>query len=96
MMSKSFQLSGLQTHIVAFAKGVFHLVHTHLGGGGGVKSPIHFHCVLHEEKRKGGGGVQIASKITYVLNERPQRLMIKFVWPKSMAWKAPKVDPRCT
>ena len=25
------------------------------GGGGGVKSPIHFHCVLHA-KRGGGGG----------------------------------------
>ena len=24
----------------------FHLVRTHLGGGG-VKPPIHFHCVLH-------------------------------------------------
>ena len=28
--------------------GAFHLVRTHLGGGG-VKPPIHFHCVLHAE-----------------------------------------------
>ena len=27
--------------------GAFHLVHTHLGGVGGVKPPIHFHCILH-------------------------------------------------
>ena len=25
------------------------------GGGGGVKSPIHFHCVLHA--KRGGGGL---------------------------------------
>ena len=33
------------------------------------KSPIHFHCVLHANKR--GEGVQIACKIAYVLNGRP-------------------------
>ena len=48
--------------------GAFHLVRTHLGGVGGVKPPIHFHCVLHA---KGGGGVQKACKIAYVLNGRP-------------------------
>ena len=35
-----------------------------------VKSPIHFHCVLHAN-RGGGGGVQIACTISYVLNRRP-------------------------
>ena len=25
--------------------------------GGRVKSPIHFHCVLHANKKRGGGGV---------------------------------------
>ena len=50
--------------------GAFHLVRTHLGewGGGGVKSPIHFHCVLHAKR---GEGPQIACKIAYVLNGRP-------------------------
>ena len=56
----------------------FHLVRTHLGGGaaggeGEVKSPIHFHCVLHMQKR-GWEGVQIACKIAYVLNGRPLSL----------------------
>ena len=36
--------------------GAFHLVRirTHLRGGGGVKSPIHFHCVLHAKRGRGG------------------------------------------
>ena len=39
-----------------FDKGAFHLVRTHPRGrwGGGFKSPMHFHCVLHTEM--GGGG----------------------------------------
>ena len=37
-------------------------------GGGGVKSPIYFHCVLYAKR---GEGVQIASKIAYVLMEGP-------------------------
>ena len=44
------------TGIVTFSRnvlGAFHLVRTHLEGMGGVKPPIHFHCVLHA---KGGGG----------------------------------------
>ena len=49
----------------------FHLVHTHLGGGDGVESPIHFYCVLHAKR---GEGVQIACKIAYVLNGRPHSL----------------------
>ena len=42
--------------------------------GEGVKSPIHFHCVLHAEKkgRGGGEGVQIPCKNAYVLKGRPQ------------------------
>ena len=36
--------------------------------GGGVNSPIHFHCVLHT---KGGKGVQVVCKIAYTLNGRP-------------------------
>ena len=47
--------------------GAFHLVRTHLGGVGGFKPTIHFHCVLLQ---KGGGWVQIACKIAYVLNGR--------------------------
>ena len=35
------------------------------GMGRGVKSLIHFHCVLHAKR---GEGVQIAYKIAYVLN----------------------------
>ena len=38
------------------------------GRGGGVKSAIHFHCVLHAKR---GEGVQIACKIAYVLNGKP-------------------------
>ena len=36
-------------------------------GGGGVKPPIHFYCVLHAQ-RGGGKGVQIACKIARSLN----------------------------
>ena len=32
----------------SFYLGAFHLVRTHLGGG--VKPPIHFHCVLHAKR----------------------------------------------
>ena len=60
---------------------VFHLVLR--GKGGGVKSSIHFHCLLHattkRKKKKGGGGVKIASKIAYELNGRPLLLFIKSV-----------------
>ena len=38
----------------------------------GFKPPIHFHCVLHA-KRGRGGGVLKACKIAYVLNGRPLR-----------------------
>ena len=48
--------------------GAFHSVRTHLGGVGGFKPPIHFHCVLHAKR---GRGVQKAFKIAYVLNGRP-------------------------
>ena len=48
------------------------------GGGGGFKPPIHFHCVLHA-KRGRGGGVQKACKIAYVLNGRPHSLIAKLV-----------------
>ena len=48
------------------------------GGGGGVKSPIHFHCILVFTCRKGGGG-QIAAEIANVLNERP------------LGWKSPSL-----
>ena len=36
-----------------------------------MKSPIHFHYVLHAKRGEGGEGVQIACKIAYVLNGRP-------------------------
>ena len=42
------------TFILQFSHiGTFHLVRTHLGGGGGVKSPIHLHCVLHAKRGEG-------------------------------------------
>ena len=40
---------------VALMLGAFHLVRTHLGGVGGVKPPIHFLCVLHAKRGRGGG-----------------------------------------
>ena len=48
---------------------IFHSVHMDLGGGG-VKSLIHFHCVLHAEKG-GGESIQIACKVVYILNGWP-------------------------
>ena len=70
-------------HAVLFGYGAFHLVRMHLGGGegggergGGFKSPIHFHCVLHAKR---GEGIQIACIIAYVLNGRPLwRLNFRF------------------
>ena len=36
-------------------QGAFHLVCTHLGGGGeGLKSPLHCHCVLHAKRGQRG------------------------------------------
>ena len=37
-------------------------------GVGGLKPPLHFHCVLHAKR----GWVQITCKIAYVLNGRPR------------------------
>ena len=45
-------------------------------GGGEVKPPIHFYCVLHA--KWGGEGVQIACKIVYVINGRPLTLFKNF------------------
>ena len=50
------------------AKGAFHLVHTHLGGGG--SSLLYISIAYYMQK--GGGWVKIACKIGYVLNGRPQ------------------------
>ena len=36
---------------------------------GGLKSPVHFHCILHAKR---GEVVQIACKIAYILNGTPQ------------------------
>ena len=47
------------------------------GGGGGVKLPIHFHCVLHA-KRGGGEEVQKACENVYEINGRP--LLKKYHW----------------
>ena len=44
------------------------LLRTHLREVGGLRPPIHLHCVLHAKR---GGGVQIACKTAYVLNGRP-------------------------
>ena len=41
---------------------------TYAPRGRGVKSPIHFHCVLHAKR---GDGVQMAFISAYVLNGRP-------------------------
>ena len=42
------------------------------GGVREVKPSIHFHCVLHAKSgRGGGGGVQKACRIAYVLDGRP-------------------------
>ena len=54
-------------------------------GGGGVKSPIYFHCVLHAntKKRAGGGvAVQIACKIAYVFSYSAILLLLRVkAWP---------------
>ena len=60
---------GFHTISSSRTRGAFHLVRTHLGGGG-IKSPINLLWVLHE---KNGEGVQIACEIAYKLNGRPQR-----------------------
>ena len=65
MAFSNFEFKDYQCYIRIYISlsiyiGAFHLVRTHLGGVGGFKSPIHFHCVLHA---KGGGGVQKACKI---------------------------------
>ena len=41
-------LSCISTKSIEY--GAFHLVRTHLGVVGGVKPPIHFHCVLHAKR----------------------------------------------
>ena len=44
-------------HMTLNQKGTFQYVRTYReNGGGGVKSLIHFHCVLHSKKTKRGGG----------------------------------------
>ena len=48
--------------------GAFHLVRTHLGGEGG--SNLLYISIAYY-MQKGGGWVQIACKIAYVLNGRP-------------------------
>ena len=66
--------------VLLFMLGAFHLVRTHLWGGGGVESLIYISIAYHMQK--GGEGVQIACKIAYVLNGRPpsclQFLVVKF------------------
>ena len=62
---------------VVICSGTFHLVRTHLGGVGGFKPPIHFHCVLHAKK---GGEVQKECKIAYVLNGSPLSKIINTKW----------------
>ena len=48
--------------------------------GGGVNSPIHFHCVLHT-KKGGGGGFQVVCKIAYILNGRPLTIELPTIGP---------------
>ena len=58
-----------------YSIGAFYLVHTHLGGrGGGVKPPIHFHCVFHA---KMGWVGPDSINIAYVLNGRSHTDMIE-------------------
>ena len=52
-----------------YSKGAFHLVRTHLGGWVG-SSLLYISIVYYMQKV--GGWVQIACKIAYVLNGRPQ------------------------
>ena len=56
----------------------FHLVCMHLGGGG-VKSPIHFHCVLHAKR---GGWVQHVKLCAYLM-EGPITFSYKYQREKS-------------
>ena len=49
---------------------VFHLVRTHLGGGGVGGSSLLYISIAYY-MQKGGSGVQIACKLAYVLNGRP-------------------------
>ena len=64
-------LNGPMSYTFKSLKGACHLVRTDLGGEG-IKSPIHFHCILHAKR---GEGVQIACKIAYVLDGRPNAVM---------------------
>ena len=52
---------------LALLKGTFHVVRTHLGGGGG---SLLYISIVHY-MQKGGGWVQIACATAYVLNEKP-------------------------
>ena len=42
--------AGIRVTISVSQIGAFYLVHMHLGGVGGVKPPLHFHCVLHAKR----------------------------------------------
>ena len=58
-----------RAHVLLVVFGDFHSLLTHPsrgGGGGGVKSPIHFRCILHANMGGGGGGVPIACAIAYI------------------------------
>ena len=43
-------LSHMVFEINMIKEGALHLVRTHLEGVGGVKPPIHFHCLLHAKR----------------------------------------------
>ena len=52
-VTKDMVSSYICNHLIRTSKnriGAFHLVRTHLGWVGGVKPPIHFHCVLHAKR----------------------------------------------
>ena len=70
---KLLALARMRLKIGVFWIGAFHLVRTHLGGMGG-GGQVSYTVPMRITCKKGGGegeGVQIASKIAYVLNGRP-------------------------
>ena len=66
-MRRKKEISSVRSHMYITTRGLPLITYAYRGGG--VKPPIHFHCVLHAKRWE---GVQIACKIAYILNGRPQ------------------------
>ena len=58
----------LDVYITLHIRGLPLITHAPIGGGGGVKPPIHLRITC---KKKKGGGVQKACKNAYVINVSP-------------------------